>query len=526
MSSVVAQQKSSRGRIQKFLNIVETGGNKLPNPIIMFFYFTVITYVLSLVMAKLGVEVSYETLENGSIVEKTTGVVNLMSVEGIRNLFTKAIPNFTGHPALGTILIAMLGVGVAEKSGLIDALIKKIVLGVPAALVTPVVIFAGVMSNVAADAGYVVLIPLGAIIFMGFGRHPLAGMAAAFAGVSGGFSANLVIGTVDTVMAGITQPAAQILDSTYTINPASNWYFIIVSTFLITGLGWWVTDRIVEPALGRYRRDTDESGKSEFELTALEVKGLRAAGLSVVLFGLGVLLLTREGAPLGAYAAQGGKVVDPFMEAIVFILGIFFFLPGVVFGFVSRKFKNGGEDIVAGLVDSMKQSAAVIVIIFVSAQFIYAFTASNIGTIIAVRGAEAIKATGFSGTPLMVVFIVATALINLFIGGLTSKWMMMSPVFVPLFMQLGFSPEYTMLAYRIGDSTTNIISPLMSYFPIIVAFAVKYKRKGEDLGVGTLVSMMLPYSVVFLGGWIVLFVVWSLLGIPIGPGTATTYIMG
>lgn len=307
MSSVVAQQKSSKGRIQKFLNIVEAGGNKLPNPIIMFFYFTVITYVLSLVMAKVGVEVSYQTLENGSIVEKTTGVVNLLSVEGIRNLFIKAIPNFTGHPALGTILIAMLGVGVAEKSGLIDALIKKIVLGVPAALVTPVVIFAGVMSNVAADAGYVVLIPLGAIIFMGFGRHPLAGMAAAFAGVSGGFSANLVIGTVDTVMAGITQPAAQILDRAYTINPASNWYFIIVSTFLITGLGWWVTDKIVEPALGKYKSDKGDRGKDEFQLTLLEVKGLRAAGISVILFGLGVLLLTREGAPLGAYTAQGGR---------------------------------------------------------------------------------------------------------------------------------------------------------------------------------------------------------------------------
>jgi len=526
MSSVVAQKSESRGRIQKVLNFVEVAGNKLPNPIIMFFYFTVATYILSFVMAKSGMSVSYQTLENGSIVEKTTGVINLLSTEGIRNLFTEAIPQFSGHPALGVILIAMLGVGVAEKSGLIDALIKKIVIGVPSTYVTPVVIFAGVMSNIAADAGYVVLIPLGAIIYMGFGRHPLVGMAAAFAGVSGGFSANLVIGSVDAFMAGITEPAARILDTNYTINPASNWYFCIASTFLITLLGWWVTDKIVEPALGKYEKGGKKDTGKEFELTNLERKGLKAAGASLVAFSLGVFLLTRDGAPLGTYENAAGVTVDPFMSAIVFILGIFFFVPGVVFGFTSKKFENGADDIVAGLVESMRQSAAVIVIIFISAQFIYAFTASNIGTIIAVNGANAIKATGFTGIPLMVVFIVVTAIINLFIGGLSSKWMMMSPVFVPLFMQLGFSPEYTMLAYRIGDSTTNIISPLMSYFPIIVAFAVKYKRKGEDLGVGTIISMMLPYSVIFLIGWIVLFVAWSMLGLPIGPGASTAYIMG
>lgn len=525
MSSIVVEQKK-KNRIQNILNFIEKAGNKLPNPIVMFFYFTVATYVLSYVMAKMGIEVSYKTLENGSIVEKTTGVVNLLSTEGIRNLFIEAIPNFTGHAALGVILIAMLGVGVAEKSGLIDALIKKIVIGVPAAYVTPVVVFTGVMSNIAADAGYVVLIPLGAIIFMGFGRHPLAGMAAAFAGVSGGFSANLLIGSVDTFMAGITEPAARIMDSTYVISPAANWFFSIASTFLITLLGWWTTDKIVEPALGKYKTDKSEAGTGEFELTSLEKKGLKAAGIATLIFLGVVFAITREGAPLGKYTLANGQVVDPFMGAIVLILGIFFFLPGVAFGFTSKKFENGAEDIVAGLVDSMKQSAAVIVIIFVSAQFIYGFTASNIGTIIAVNGAKAINATGFTGIPLMVVFIFVTAIINLFIGGLSSKWMMMSPVFVPLFMQLGFSPEYTMLAYRIGDSTTNIISPLMSYFPIIVAFAVKYKKKGEDLGVGTIISMMLPYSIVFLLGWTAMFVVWSLLGLPIGPGIPTEYIMG
>lgn len=526
MSSIVAEKKEQKTRIQKILNFIEKTGNKLPNPIVMFFYFTVITYLISFVMAKMGMSVSYQTLENGIIVEKTTRVVNLLSTEGIRNLFTQAIPQFSGHPALGVILIAMLGVGVAEKSGLIDALIKKIVIGVPSTFVTPVVIFAGVMSNVAADAGYVVLIPLGAIIFMGFGRHPLAGMAAAFAGVSGGFSANLVIGSVDAFVAKITEPAARILDATYTISPASNWYFCIASTFLITLLGWWVTDKIVEPALGKYKKEGNEDNQSEFELTNLERKGLRGAGLSVIIFALAVFLITREGAPLGPYQNAIGITVDPFMSAIVFVLGIFFFIPGVVFGFLSKKFKNGTDDIVEGLVDSMRQSAAVIVIIFVSAQFVYAFTASNIGTIIAVNGANIIKATGFTGIPLMVVFILVTALINLFIGGLSTKWMMMSPVFVPLFMQLGFSPEYTMLAYRIGDSTTNIISPLMSYFPIIVAFAVKYKKKGEDLGVGTIISMMLPYSMIFLFGWTALFIVWTLLGLPIGPDTPLTYTLG
>lgn len=518
---------SKKKRVQQFLNVVEKVGNKLPHPVIMFFMFTVGVYVLSFLLSKLGMEVTYKSVKGGDVVDVTTGVVNLISVEGIRNLFMMVIPNFVNHPAIGAILIAMLGVGVSEKSGLINAMIKKIVLGVPKSLVTPVVVFAGIMSNMAADAGYVVLIPLGAIIFMGFKRHPLAGMAAAFAGVSGGFSANLLIGTVDTVMASITTPAAQIIDSGYAIDPMSNWYFLIASTVLITLIGWVVTDKIVEPTLGKYIRkeDTEDEG-NEFELSKGEKKGLKMALLSIVLFILGIYLLTMEGAPLGAYVDATGKTVDPFTGAIIFILGLFFFIPGIVFGFTSGKFKNGALDIVDGLVDAMKQCASVIVIIFISAQFIYAFNASKIGTIIAVNGANLLKSTGLTGVSLMVAFILLTAVINVFMGGLTSKWLMMSPVFIPLFMQLGYSPEYTMLAYRIGDSTTNIISPLMTYFPIIVAFAAKYKRDNDEMGVGTIVSMMVPYSVAFLIGWIVLFILWSYLGIPIGPGATSTYIMG
>ncbi len=517
------QVAKKNSRMDKILKHIEKTGNKLPHPVVMFFYFTIGTYLLSFVLAKLGTNVSFEAIKDGQLITQEVYVKNLLSIEGIRNLFVQAIPQFVGHPAIGTILIAMLGVGVADKSGLIDASIKRTVMGVPKWAITPVVVFAGIMSNLAADAGYVVLIPLGAIIFMGFGRHPLAGIAAAFAGVSGGFSANLLVGTVDSIMAGITEPAAQIIDSSYKVDIMSNWYFIIASTFLITLVGWWVTDKVVEPALGKYKGNKETNEENNFELTTLEKRGLKYTLFSTIAFLVFLYIMTRGGMPLGKYQV-GEAIIDPFMQSIVLILSSFFLVIGVAFGFGSKKM-NSSVDIVNGLVEAMKSCASVLVIIFISAQFIYAFKESNIGSIIAVKGAEFLEGTGLEGTLLMVMFIFITALINLFMGGLTSKWLMMSPVFVPLFMRLGYSPEYTMLAYRIGDSTTNIISPLMTYFPIIIAFAEKYKKKGEDLGLGTIISMMLPYSVAFLIAWTLLFVLWSLLGLPIGPDTITTYKM-
>lgn len=529
------KQLKKTSSFDKFLNFVEVTGNKLPHPVVMFFLFFLITVVLSTVLSKMGVSVTYSEISKstGQVVQKTTQVQNLLTASGIRGIFTTAITNFTGHAALGSIIVAMLGVGLAEGTGLLNALIKKMVLSTPKVLVSAIVVFVGVMSNIASDAGYVVLIPLGAVIFASFGRHPLAGLAAAFAGVSGGFSANLLIGTTDPLLGGISTSAAQIVLPGYSVEATANFFFMFVSTFLITIVGAFITDKLVEPRLGKYegpKLDIDLSS----EMSAEEVKGIKMAGLSIIVFVAIVALMTiPENAVLRLNAAEIQKFVaenhrepgtmellKPFFgDSIVFILMLAFFIPGLVYGMVAKTLKTH-KDVVKHLVKAMESCGQVLVIIFISAQFVYVFTKSNIGIVIAVKLADVLKGLGITGLWAAVGLVFLTAFVNLFIGGASSKWLMLSPVFIPMFVELGLSPEYTQLAYRIGDSTTNIISPLMSYFPIIVGFASKYAKNEDEMGMGTIIAMMLPYSMAFLFFWTLMFIIWSLTGLPIGPGVS------
>lgn len=533
MSTKVESKKL--GFFQKFLNFVEVTGNKLPHPVAMFFGFFVITIILSAVLSKMGVSVTYNEISkaSGQIVEKTTTVQNLLTRSGIRGIFTTVVNNFTGHAALGSIVVAMLGVGLAEGTGLMNALIKKLVLSTPKNLVSAIVVFAGVMSNIASDAGYVVLIPLGAVIFASFGRHPLAGIAAAFAGVSGGFSANLLIGTTDPLIGGISTSAAQIVLPGYSVDPTANFFFMFASTFLITILGAYITDKIVEPRLGEYTGPKIEVDLNS-QMTSEEKKGLRLAGISTLAFILLILVcvlpdnavLKLTESEIAKFATINNRqpgtmeILRPFFsQSIVFILMLSFFIPGLAYGMGAKTIK-GHKDVIKSLSNAMSSCGQVFVIIFISAQFVYVFTKSNIGIVIAVKLADLMKDMGISGIWAAVGLIFLTAFVNLFIGGASSKWLMLSPVFIPMFVGLGLSPEYTQLAYRIGDSTTNIISPLMSYFPIIVGFASKYAKNEEDMGIGTIIAMMLPYSIVFLIGWTIMFVAWTYLGIPIGPGVS------
>lgn len=522
MSSTVNTVGSSRqkGALQRFLDIIERGGNALPHPIIMFFYFAAGTIALSSILSLLGVSVTYDALDRvtGELAPTTIGIESLLTADGVRFMFTNAIRAFTGHAALGTILIAMLGVGVAESSGLISAMLKRVVLATPKQLITPILVFAGIMSNVASDAGYVVLVPLGAIVFMSFGRHPLAGIAAAFAGVSGGFSANLVIGSTDPLLGGISTEAARILDPTYMVTPVANYYFMFVSTFLITIVGTFVTDKIVEPRLGKYNGQLTTQTNT---MTPEELNGLkRAKWAFLALTGLIAALILPESAPLRD--ATTGAILgnSPFMQSIIVILTMAFMIPGIAYGYGAKTITSG-DDVVKGLVKAMSSMGSVLVIIFVSAQFVSYFAYSNLGIIAAVSGADMLQNIGLTGIPLAVSMVLLAAVTNLFMGGASSKWLIMAPVFIPMFMQMGFSPEYTQVAYRIGDSTTNIITPLMTYFPIIASFAAKYQEEnGPKIGIGTMISMMMPYTFFFLGGWIVMFVVWSLLNLPLGPGAA------
>lgn len=508
---------SKPSRTLRILNFIEEKGNKLPHPVTIFIIFTLAVIVISHILYLNGVSVQFEGVneDTGDVENLTVAAVSLLTSDGISHMFSSVVENFTSFVALGPVLVAMLGVGVAEKTGYISALMTNTVTRAPRKLVTPIVVLMGVLSNVAASVGYVVLVPLGAMIFLGFKRHPLAGLSAAFAGVAGGYSANLFLGTNDPLLSGISTEAANILDPSYIVNATDNWFFMFVSTFLIVILGTLITDKIIEPRLGTYHTDNHNETN---EISKQEKKGLNFANISAVLTVLIIaLMVIPENGPLRG--EDGSFIQSPFISSIIFIMMLIFLVPGIVYGIVTKKVKND-KDIVGLMTSSLETMAGFIVLIFFAAQFVALFNYTNLGTIIAVKGGDFLQSIHLTGAPLLVALIVITALINLFIAADSAKWAIMAPVFIPMFMQMGISPEVTQVAYRIGDSSTNIISPLMPFFPLVVAFAQRY---GKENGVGTVISLMLPYSIVILIAWIIFFVIWYLLGIPVGPGTSMNY---
>lgn len=504
------ENKQKKSFMNKFLDFVEAGGNKLPHPVTLFFILCLVIVAVSWICAKMGASVTYTALDRKTmeISEQTLEVKSLLSAEGIRYIFNSMVTNFTGFAPLGTVLVALIGIGVCEGSGLMSAVLRKVVTSTPKKAITAVVVLLGVMSNIASDAGYVVLVPLGALIFLSFKRHPLAGLAAAFAGVSGGFSANLLLSTTDPLLSGLTTEAARLMRPDYFVNPASNYYFMFVSTFIITIIGTFITERIVEPRLGEYKGEVEDTHAGD--LTDLERKGLRAATISVVVYIAIMLVLML---PQNAILRENGLLKSFTSHGLVPALMFFFLIPGLVYGRVTKKI-NSDKDIANMMGKALAGMGGYLALVFVSAQFVAYFNYTHLGTYIAVEGAAGLEAIGFTGLPLIIGFILVSAFINLFMGSASAKWAIMAPVFVPMLMQLGYSPEFTQVAYRIGDSSTNIISPLMSYFAMIVAFAQKYDK---DSGMGTLISIMLPYSICFLIGWTLLLVVWYTFNLPIGP---------
>ncbi len=513
----------------RFLDAVETGGNKLPHPVTLFALFGVAVILISGIASWFDLSVVDPRPEGarGRAADGMITVVNLLSADGFRRLVEGFVTNFTGFVPLGTVLVAMLGVGVAEHSGLLTASIRGLVVRVATGgrsarvLVTATLVFAGIMSNLASEMGYVVLVPLGGLVFYALGRHPLAGMAAAFAGTSGGYSANLLLGTVDPLLAGITQESARLLDPAYVVHPAVNYYFMFVSTFLITGLGTWVSERVVEPKLGPYDAsmagDTLPATTIE-QPTELERKGLRWAGISVLITTLVTALMVVPEWGILRDPVTKDVLNSPFLRGLVFLIFAFFLIPGAVYGRITGSMRND-EGIIKGMSQSMSGLGLYIVLVFFAAQFVALFGWSNLGPIIAVKGAQFLQAIGLTGPEMFVPFILICAFINLFMGSASAKWAILAPVFVPMLMLLGYSPEVTQAAFRIGDSTTNIITPMMSYFGLILAFANKYDK---NLGIGTIISMMLPYTIFFLVGWTILFLLWVFgLGLPVGPGAPT-----
>ncbi|MGE6108620.1 AbgT family transporter [Aeromonas sobria] len=525
MTSRTTQLAPARpGLFNRFLSGVEWLGNLLPHPITLFALFSLTLILASGIAAWFGVSVADPRPEGapGRSADGMITVVSLLGAEGLQRIVSNLVTNFTGFAPLGTVLVALLGVGIAEHSGLLSAAMRGMVMSASRRMVTLTIVFAGIMSNTAAELGYVVLIPLAAMIFHSLGRHPLAGLAAAFAGVSGGYSANLLLGTVDPLLAGITQISARIIDPGYVVGPEVNWYFMFVSTFLITGLGAWVTEKVVEPKLGKY--DASEASvvldQQAEALSAREKRGLWSA-LVAVLVVSGLLALTVVPADgILRHPETGAIAGSPFLHGIVAFIFVFFAVPGFVYGKVVGTMKSDKE-VIQAMSGSMSTMGMYIVLVFFAAQFVAYFSWTNFGTVFAVKGAGALQALGLTGPGLFFGFILMCAVINLMIGSASAQWAVTAPIFVPMLMLIGYSPEVIQAAYRIGDSVTNIITPMMSYFGLILAVAVRYQK---SLGIGTLIATMLPYTLVFLVGWSLLFYLWVfVLGLPVGPGAATLY---
>jgi len=492
--------------IDGFLRMVERGGNALPHPATLFAIMALGVIVASAIASWMDVTVVHPGTG------ETITVVNLVSIPGLHRIITSMVTNFTGFAPLGTVLVAMLGIAVAEGSGLIGAALRLVVLAAPARLLTFAIVFAGVMSNTGGEIGYVLLVPLAALIFSAVGRHPIAGLAAAFAGVSGGYSANLLLGTLDPLLAGLSEEAARIINPAYEVNPTANWYFMATSTFFIATAGTFVTEWIVEPRLGKYKGGQEE--RAIEPLSAAERRGLVWALVAFV--GCAALLLGGI-IPENGYLRDpqtAGVLRSPFMSGIVAFIFLVGAIVGLAYGLGARTVKSD-SDVMKAMGRSMETLGIYLVLVFFAAQFVAYFTWTNLGLVFAVKGAEILRASGLGTIPLAIAFAAVAAFINLFMGSASAKWAVMAPVFVPMFMLLGYSPEFTQTVYRIGDSVTNIISPMMSYFALIVAFVQRYDEKA---GIGTVVATMLPFTVAFYLVWVMLLVVWVLFGLPVGPG--------
>ena len=437
-------------------------------------------------------------------------VKNLLSADGIRWIYTNVESNFVKFPPLALVLVIMVGIGVAEGSGLFTVLVRQLVLGAPPKLITAAIVTAGIFSHLASEVGYVILIPLGAMIFHALGRHPMAGFAAAFAGVSAGFGSNFLIGSVDPILAGLSTSAAHIIDPAININPMVNYYFMVVSAIMVIVVGTWITEKIVEPRLGKY--SGNEAALEIEQITPLEKKGLRWAGVGTLIF-IAVMawtIIPENG--LFRDPDTGGILKSPFFSGIIVGLLLLFFVPGIIYGIIVKTIKND-KDVVKHMTSSMQGMGGYIVLVFFAAQFIYWFNYSNLGLVVAIDGAQFLSQIGFTGIPLILSFLLLSAFLNMFMGSASAKWAIMAPVFVPMFMILGYHPGLTQAAFRIGDSVTNVITPMMSYFALIVTYAQRYDEKN---GIGTIISLMIPYTVIFMLVWAVIMTIWMLLGVPVG----------
>lgn len=532
MSSTTAPAADPVAQRQRgFLGLVERVGNLLPEPTMIFVWLILALMVLSTIGQALGWSASlsysgeeapdWAVLEGGVL---TYSATSLFSAENVGRLLTEMPRTMSGFAPLGLILVIMLGAAVAERSGMFSALIRASLGNAPKAVLTPIVAIVGMVSHHASDAAYVVFIPLAAILYAAAGRHPLAGLAAAFGAVSGGYAGNITPGQIDVLLFGFTQEAARIVDPAWTMNPLGNWWFILSIVVLFTPAIWFITDKIVEPRLGKWGGEADDEMKAELErseVTADERRGLRRAGLAalaiVALYAF--LTLTPGYAPLINAEAEGTARLQPFYGALIAGFFLLFVSAGIAFGSATGSVKSY-RDVTRMMREGIQAIAPYIVFVFFAAHFVAMFNWSRLGPIIAVNGAEALQAIALPAPLLLVSVLLLSSFLDLFIGSASAKWSALAPVVVPMFMLLGISPEMTQAAYRMGDSYTNIMTPLMSYFPLILGFA---RRWDKSFGVGSLLALMLPYALTFMVLGISMVIGWVFLDLPLGPGATVYY---
>ena len=500
----------NNGFLDRVLTQIEKTGNKLPDPVTLFVILSAAVVIISAICSAAGVSAVHPGTG------KTLTVVNLLSKDGIRMMLSKAVTNFSGFAPLGMVLVAVIGSGAAEKSGFLAILMHKVLASAPPAVVTFAILFVGINGNIAGDSAFVIMPPLAAIVFLSMGRHPLLGMFVAYAGVAAGFCANIALGLSDALAYGYTEAAAKIIDPTYATSPAINYYFLVVSCIVLSIAGTIVTEKFMAPRfagtdLSKYAFDRDS-----VNLTAQQKKGLKAALLSLLVAILVLIFFCLGDNPLLADPKTHSLLAatSPLMKGIVTLVSILLFVPGAVYGFVSGQYKNDKE-LFASVTDAFRDMAPYILLCFFCAQFTSYFTWSNLGLVLAVKGAEVLKAMNFTGIPLLVGLIIVSCIINMFIGSASAKWAILAPVFVPMMMLLNFDPAVSQVAYRIGDSITNPLSPLFYYFPLILGFARRYEK---GIGMGTIIANMIPFSFTFALCWIVQLVIWASLNLPLGPG--------
>ena len=504
MNNTVEKKKGG-----KILDVIETVGNKLPHPYIMFLWLCLILAGISTVCSLAGVQV----------INPTTGETVLakaiFSRDGIVWLLENLLKNFQGFSALGLVLAMQMAIGFAEGVGLLTAAMRKAILGVPLWALTATVLFLEINGSIASEAAIIVVPALAAAAFQAVGMHPIAGLLAGYAATNAGFTACLIVSGTDVLLCGVTELAAQLVDTSITVNATANWYFMIVSVFMLTAVGVVVNKYFIVPRLGKYNPANGEAGAADAsgEITPIQASALRAAGIfSIAYIALLAILTVPKN---GFFRGEDGSVLNgPLITGLVAILIIYFILVGIVYGLKAGTIKRS-SDVPTIMAKSLEGTTGYIVLVFVIAQFINMFNYTNLGMIIAVKSAGALQAAGFTGIPLMIFFILLCCVVNLFMTSGTAKWYIFAPILVPMMMMLGYSPEFAQVVYRIGDSTTNAITPIYPYIPIAIAMAKKYDK---NFGMGSLISMMLPYSVAFLLGWIVQLVIWVTLNLPIGPG--------